>query len=137
MSDSILTSTKKVLGIEAAYTAFDVDITMHINSIFSVLTQLGVGPVNGFMISDAVATWDQFLGVDRNLNSVKTYMFLRVRVLFDPPTTPFLINAMQEQIKELEWRLNAHREELFWVAPAPRLDPPSDILPAIDGGTGF
>ncbi len=137
MSDSILTSTKKVLGIEADYTVFDVDVTMHINSIFTVLAQLGIGPVNGFMISDAVATWEDFLGEDLNLNSAKTYVFLRVRLLFDPPTTPFHINAVQEQIKELEWRLNAHREASSWFAPAPVPDSPIYDLPVIDGGSGY
>jgi hypothetical protein len=110
---------------------------IHINSIFTVLTQLGIGPVNGFMILDAVATWEDFLGEDLNLNSVKTYVFLRVRLLFDPPTTPFHINAMQEQIKELEWRLNAHREASSWFAPSPVPDSPIYDLPVIDGGSGY
>lgn len=106
MSDSILNSTKKVLGVDADYDVFDLDILMHINSVFPTLTQLGIGPVNGFMIEDADATWWDFLGDNPNLNSVKTYVYLRVRLLFDPPSTSFVITAMQEQIKELEWRLN-------------------------------
>ena len=117
MDESILTSTKKVLGIDESYTAFDTDIIMHINSIFAVLTQLGIGPVEGFAISDSTATWGSFLGTDLQLNSVKTYVYLRVRLIFDPPATSFVLNAMQEQIRELEWRLSVRREETGWVDP--------------------
>lgn len=117
MSDSILTSTKKVLGVDDAYTAFDVDILMHINTVLATLNQLGIGPDAGFMIEDKAATWADFLGTDLRLNPVKSYVYLRVRMLFDPPTTSFLINAMNEQVKELEWRLNVQRESLSWVDP--------------------
>lgn len=119
MADSILTSTKKVLGLDESYTAFDADVIMHINSVFSTLNQLGIGPPNGYAIADASATWDAFLGSDLRLNSVKTYVYLRVRLLFDPPTTSYLLQSMQEQIKELEWRLNVYREEGAWVSPFP------------------
>jgi hypothetical protein len=118
-AESILTSTKKILGIAEDYTAFDTDIMIHINSVFSVLNQLGIGPVEGFMIEDAAATWDAFIGDDPRLNSVKTYVYLRVRVLFDPPATSFHINALQDEIKELEWRLNVKREDEEWVDPNP------------------
>lgn len=110
MSDSILDSIKKVLLIDADYDAFDMDIIMHINGVFSTLNQLGLGPDEGFMIEDSSAVWGDFLNDDFNLNSVKTYMFLKVRILFDPPTTSFLLAAQQEQIKEHEWRLNVVRE---------------------------
>ena len=110
MSDSILDSTKKVLGIEATYTAFDLDIMMHINSVFSKLHQLGIGPDEGFEIEDSVAVWGDFFGTEKKLNGVKTYVYLSVRLLFDPPTTSFAISAVQEQVKELEWRLNVYRE---------------------------
>ncbi len=136
MSDSILTSTKKVLGVEASYTSFDIDVTMHINSVFSTLAQLGIGPVNGFMIQDEATTWDEFLGADLNLNSVKTYMYLRVRLLFDPPSTPFAINAMKEQVTELEWRLNVHREASSWVTPQIPVDNEVYEVTVIDGGIG-
>lgn len=105
MSDSILTTTKKVLGIEEDYVDFDVDVILHINSVLSTLNQLGVGTDDGFMILDASPTWVDFFGVDPRLNAIKSYVFLRVRLLFDPPGTSFLINAYQQQIKELEWRL--------------------------------
>jgi hypothetical protein len=109
MFDSILTSTKKILGIDEAYTAFDLDITTHINSVFSTLSQLGIGPVDGFMISDDTEIWEDFF-YDWNLNAIKSYVYLRVRLLFDPPTTSYTITAMNEQIKEMEWRLNVVRE---------------------------
>lgn len=106
MEDSILTSVKKILGIGPDDESFDLDVLTHINSVFSTLNQLGVGPAAGFMIEDAVPTWSDFLGPDPRLNSVKSYVYLKVRVLFDPPATSFGIDALNEQAKELEWRLN-------------------------------
>lgn len=117
MSNSILDSTKKALGLDAAYTAFDVDILMHINTVFSTLQQLGIGPAEGFMIEDSAATWDTYLGNNLTLNSVKSYMYLRVRLLFDPPSTSYHLTAMKDQITELEWRLNVTRENA--IAPVP------------------
>ena len=117
METSILTAIKKTLGIEPSYTAFDEDVLMHVNSVFSTLTQLGIGPTNGFEITDDSATWDQLLGTDLRLNAVKSYVYLRVRLLFDPPTTSYLIESMNTQRQELEWRLNAYREETGWTDP--------------------
>ena len=125
---SILTSTKKVLGIAEDYTVFDEDIIMHINTAFSTLTQLGVGPVDGFMIMDATAEWDEFIVDDIQYNAVKSYVFLKVAMLFDPPQTSYLIAAKEKQIEELEWRLNVHREETGWVDPDPPRYP-EDIDP--------
>ena len=110
MDESILNSVKKILGIASDYDAFDTDIIIHINSVFSTLNQLGLGPDEGFMIEDDSAVWGDFLLDDMRLNSVKTYVYLKVRILFDPPTTGFTLTALQEQIKELEWRLNVYRE---------------------------
>lgn len=124
METSILTSTKKVLGIGEDYTVFDHDIITYINTAFSTLTQLGVGPPAGFMIEDKDVDWADFIGDDLQLNSVKTYVHLRARMLFDPPATSFHISAMNDQIQELEWRLNVHREETAWVDP----DPPVSFL---------
>jgi hypothetical protein len=120
METSILTGTKKILGLAEDYTAFDHDVITHINTAFSTLTQLGVGPAEGFMIEDDTAVWTDFI-IDDDLqyNSVKTYVYLRVRMLFDPPGTSFVITALNEQIKELEWRLNIHREETGWTDPDP------------------
>lgn len=117
--DSILDSVKKNLGLDPAYTAFDADVIMHINSIFSVLNQLGVGPAEGFAITDDTAVWGDFLDVDVKLNHVRTYMYLRVRLLFDPPTTSYLISATENQIRELEWRISTYREEGSWTDPRP------------------
>lgn len=121
MEDSILKSTKKVLGLEADYTPFDPDVIMHINTVFSILTQLGIGPAEGFMIEDDQGVWSNFLGDDLQLNQVKTFMYLRVRLLFDPPQTSYLITAMENQAKELEWRLNAYREGSAWTPPVPEI----------------
>jgi hypothetical protein len=125
VEQSILISTKKILGVEESYTAFDLDILTHINSVFSTLQQLGVGPANGFAIEDDTVTWDAFLGTDVRLSNVKSYMYLRVRMLFDPPATSYLITAMQSQILELEVRMNWYREETAWVDPDPAPDPVS------------
>ena len=119
---SILDDTKKVLGLEPGYTAFDIDILMHINSTFSTLEQLGIGPVGGFAISDRNAEWTAFIGNDPRLNSVKTYMFLKVRLLFDPPSTSYLITASKEQMQELEWRLSVYRETTLAGAPGTTVD---------------
>jgi hypothetical protein len=114
---SILTSTKKILGLTESDENFDQDVITHINAVFSTLNQLGIGPEDGYMIEDKTATWDAFLGTDKRLNSVKTYMYLRVRLLFDPPTTSYLISSLQEQLKEIEWRLNVYREGTAWTNP--------------------
>lgn len=114
--NSILDSTKKILGIEADYTDFDVDIITHINSVLAILNQLGIGPADGFAIEDATDVWSDFIGSVPLLNSIKTYVYLRVRLLFDPPTTSYLITALETQYKELEWRLNVYREGTL---PAP------------------
>jgi hypothetical protein len=121
MEQSILKSTKNVLGLAADYTVFDLAVITHINSAFSTLTQLGVGPSEGFMIEDDKAVWDDFiiLSDDLSYNSVKSYIYLKTRMLFDPPTTSFHLEAMNRQIEEMEWRLNANREEVEWVDPNP------------------
>ena len=119
MIESILESTKHSLNLAADYTPFDAAIIMHINSVFSTLNQLGVGPDAGFMIEDGDALWSDFLEGDLRLNNIKTYMYLRVRMLFDPPTIGYLVEAMKEQIKELEWRINAQRESVAWTEPEP------------------
>lgn len=110
MTDRILESVKKVLGVAPDYLAFDADIMMHINSAFSVLHQLGVGPDEPFMIEDETSTWTEFLGTERGVNSVKSYVYLRVRLLFDPPATSFVLGAMEKQIEELGWRISTYME---------------------------
>lgn len=104
--DSILKTIKKLLGISDEETHFDTDIIMHINSVFSILHQLGVGPDESFSIQDDTATWDDFIEDDNNFNDVRTYIYLKVRLLFDPPSSSSVMSAMERQISELEWRLN-------------------------------
>lgn len=104
--ESILTSIKKLLGIEEEYTQFDADIIMHINTVFLNLTQLGVGPSEGFLIKDDTAIWEDFIGDSSQLQAVKTYMYLKVKLLFDPPLSSSVTESMNRMIAELEWRLN-------------------------------
>src|ERR1700754_629580 len=119
MTDSILTSIKKILGVDEDYEVFDPDIIIYINSAFSTLAQIGVGPVEGFMIEDKSAVWTTFFGIDPRLNAIKTYVQLRVRMLFDPPQTAYLVEAMKAQINEHEWRLNVFMEHTIWTDPDP------------------
>lgn len=105
--ESILTSIKKLLGIAEEYEHFDVDIIMHINSAFSVLTQLGVGPEEGFRIEDASAVWSDFLYDDPRLEMVRTYVYLKVKLVFDTTSSSSaVIESINRQIQELEWRIN-------------------------------
>ena len=104
--ESILTSIKKLLGIAEDYEHFDRDIIIHINSVFSILTQIGVGSDIGFSISDKTATWSDFISDSTNLEMVKTYVYLKVKLLFDPPLNSSVTNSIEKTISELEWRLN-------------------------------
>jgi len=131
--DSILTSVKKTLNLDEDYTFFDPEITLHINSVFSTLTQLGVGPATGFEIEDKTATWDDFLEGDLRFNFVKSYMYLRVRILFDPPTTSHLTEAYQKQVDQFEWRINVLRESDDWIPGTPASLPGDEEL-ILDGG---
>lgn len=136
MSDSILTDTKKVLQIDENYTAFDLDITLHINAVLSTLEQLGVIPIFGFTITDKTQTWSDLLGGDPRLNAVKTYVYLRVRLLFDPPQTAHLVSSLAEQVKELEWRLTVTADTMndeVVVDGGVVLDPNTTLV--YDGGT--
>lgn len=110
MNDSILTSIKKLLGITEEYEHFDQDIIIHINSVFMILNQLGVGPSNGFSITDKTAVWSDFISEGSNLESVKSYIYLKVRLLFDPPTTSAVMESMNRMISEFEFRLNVSAE---------------------------
>lgn len=110
--DSILTSIKKLLGITAEYTQFDTDLIIHINSVFSILTQLGVGPSTGFSIHDEYSIWTDFLPEDPRLEMVKTYVYLKVRLMFDPPDRSAVADAMKRQIDELEFRLNVAADQV-------------------------
>lgn len=103
--ESILTSIKKLLGIAEDYTHFDNDIIMHINSVFLILTQLGVGPQEGFVIQDATALWTDFVADDKNLELIKSYTYLKVKIMFDPPLSSAVLDSTNQLIKEYEWRI--------------------------------
>jgi hypothetical protein len=115
--ESILTSVKKNIGVLEADVAYDPDILMYLNTAMSTLNQLGVGPEEGFLVEDESTTWGEFLGTDPRLNHVRTYVTLRVRMMFDPPQTSYLITAIEKQIDELAVRLNYQREETMWTDP--------------------
>ena len=102
--ESILTSIKKLLGITAECVDFDVDIVMHINSTFAILNQLGVG-TEGFTIRDEYETWDQFVS-ESEYEPVKTYVYMKVKLMFDPPLSSAVMECMKQSISEFEWRLN-------------------------------
>jgi hypothetical protein len=109
--ESILTSIKKLLGLQEDDTSFDTDIIIHINSVFMILNQLGVGPVEGFTIEDKTKTWTDYLGTDKMLISgVKSYIYLKVRLIFDPPTISAVLDAMKRETDGFEWRLNQQVE---------------------------
>lgn len=108
--ESILTSIKKQLGITEDYTHFDQDIIIHINSVLAILTQLGVGPETGFTIMDKSAKWEEFISDAKYFEPVKTYVYLKVKTVFDPPLSSAVMEAMNRMISELEWRLQAAAE---------------------------
>lgn len=108
--ESILTSVKKMLGIAEDYTHFDADIIMHINSVLMTLTQLGVGPEEGFSIEDKSSTWVDFIPANNQFEAVKSYIYLKVRLLFDPPTVSAVMESMNRMASEYEWRLNVNAE---------------------------
>lgn len=108
--ESILTSIKKLLGIAEDYKYFDTDIIIHINSVFSILTQIGVGSETGFSISDKTATWSDFISDNTKIEMVKIYIYLKVKLMFDPPLNSSVTNSMEKTISELEWRLNVETD---------------------------
>lgn len=112
--ESIINSIKKLLGIAPEYTDFDPDVVMGINTALMILNQLGVGPSGGFLLglSDTGKTWKDFLGDKMDLEAVKSYVYLKTRLLFDPPSNSFLIEAMERQIKEFEWRILSQVENI-------------------------
>lgn len=115
--ESILTSIKKMLGIGEGYEHFDTDLIMHINSVFSILTQLGVGPSEGFSISNDLTLWSDFIPEGQKLDLVKSYMYLKVKLLFDPPSSSAVMESINRMISEFEWRLNV------------MVDPPRKLKP--------
>ena len=109
MNDSILNSVKLQLGILPEYTVFDQQLILAINTAFSILHQLGVGPKDGYAIEDESNRWDEVV-TKQSLNMVKSYVFLKVKLLFDPPATSFVLDAYNKQLAEMEWRINSEVE---------------------------
>ena len=123
--ESILISIKKLLGIMPDYTNFDDDIIIHINTAFAMLNQLGVGPKGGFMIVDENSEWKEYT-TKNNLNMVKTYIYLKVRLLFDPPTSTALIESINRTLSEIEWRIFLEGDTKPVEEPPSGEEPPSD-----------
>lgn len=110
LETSILTSIKLLLGISADDISFDQTIIMHINSVFMILNQMGIGPDKGFKIEDKTTDWDEFISDKDKMDDVKTYIYLKVKQVFDPPLSSAVMEANKSMINELEWRLNFQAE---------------------------
>jgi hypothetical protein len=111
--DSILTSVKKLLGIQEDDESFDVELVLNINSVFMILNQLGLGPEEGFFITSKEDSWLDFLQDSNDLNTVKSYVYLKVRLMFDPPQMGYLVESINKQCQEFEWRLNVQAEMIL------------------------
>jgi hypothetical protein len=131
---SILKTVKNSLGLDVNNASFDPEVILYINTVLATLNQIGVGPENGFQIVDAVATWDNLLGSDLRLNNVQSYVYLQVKLLFDPPQSSFAIEAIERMAKELSTRIYLLREVETWVDPTPPSLPDDDDI-VIDGGS--
>lgn len=131
MPESILTTTKAALGLEESYVEFDPEITMHINSVLGDFNQLGLGPDDGFAITGATQTWEDFLGTEPRYDAAKSLMYLQVKMLFDPPTVGYVITAMEKMIEKAEWRVNIAREEIVHPAPPEDVDLEAEVV--LDG----
>lgn len=120
MEQSILKSTKQILGIGPDDDSFDLDVLTYVNGAFSTLSDLGVGPAAGFVIEDETTVWTDFIADDgEQLAKVKIYVYLNVRLIFDPPATSYVLDALQKQLEECSWRLSVKRENKDWTDPDP------------------
>lgn len=126
--DSILDSIKKLLSIDPTDTTYDIDVILHINSVFSTLQQLGLGPASALYIEDNTTKWSDFIGANPNVAAVKSYVYMRVKLMFDPPTTSFALDAFQQQINQNEWRFTVAADEFAWLDPVDSLDEPPQLL---------
>lgn len=116
MTQSILLTIKKMLGIAEEYHAFDIDIVTNINAVFLTLNQLGVGPTMPFQITGDSETWNDFLkDQEAFMAGVQTYIYMRVRLMFDPPTNSFLVDSLRKQCDELEWRFMIQPKDSRWL----------------------
>lgn len=119
MTNSIFQSVKKVVGLLEDDTSFDQDILLHINSVVSTLRQLGLSIPSDFYVRDDVQTWRDLLGEFRDLDLVKSYMTMKVRLMFDPPSSSFGLKSMEEMTKEFEWRINVLTDQPYSVPVLP------------------
>lgn len=110
MDESILDTIKEMLGVEPSYSAFDTEIIADINTIFMFLNQIGIGPESTFRITGDDEEWSDFLGENANLEPVKTYIYLRVKTMFDPPASSTVLESIKQMISECEWRLYIHSD---------------------------
>lgn len=108
--DSILSTIKKMLGLDIDYDVFDTDVIVSINAALMTLNQLGVGPSEGFLISGPEDTWFDFVGDRKDLEAIKSYVYIKARLLFDPPTNSFLVSSLEKQAEEFAWRINVQAE---------------------------
>lgn len=134
--NSILDDTKKALGLAPDYDPFDAELIMHINSVLANLNQLGVGPVSGYEIDSSADLWNDFLGDWARLNNVKSYVYLAVKMMFDPPNVGYVLTAMEKQLEKAEWRINVAREELIYPPEPEGWIPEMNDTIILDGGTG-
>lgn len=112
MTDSIVVTIKRMLGLDDNYTPFDMDVIVHINAALMTLCQIGVGPKEGFEVTDYDQNWDDFLVNKTKLGAVKTYVYMKVKMAFDPPTNSFVMDAMKQQCEEILFRLNVQAESV-------------------------
>lgn len=122
MGSSILDDVKQMLGIEIDDPSFDREIVLHINSVFLILNQLGVGPPDGYRIFDRSQNWNDFVSTRVDVEALKSYVYLKVRLLFDPPTSSFVLESINKMASEFEWRLNVQVDRGDFNGPAERND---------------
>lgn len=114
MEESILKTIRKMIGPSVSYDIFDTDLIVHINSAFMTLYELGVGTPQCFRITGETETWDDFIQGDSELEAVISYVYMKVRLVFDPPSTGYLVTSYEKRIQELEWRLNVMKDPGPW-----------------------
>lgn len=117
MTSSILNTIKKLLGMTPEYTAYDEDVTVAINTVFNTLYQLGVGPETPFSIEDKNTTWDMYTEDRKTIEMVKTYIFLKVKLIFDPPLNSSVLESYKQMASEYEWRLNVEDDIIRHYVP--------------------
>lgn len=138
-SPSIVESIKEALGLAKDYNPFDPELIMHINSVLGDLHQLGVGPEPGFEVTGPDETWNHFLGGDKRLNMVKSYVYLSVRMLWDPPSVGYVLTSIEKKLEKMEWRITTAQDDITYPLPPDSTEIPEDpfgeVEIVIDGGS--